>query len=255
MYKKTIPFLIIGFCITANAETTTDVSKYQEAGKLHVAKYDNYQCRGLRDFLQNTGSVYRMAYKGQKSLKSADEFSRNEAIDTIIRINKQELPLPFNASFLLEEGAKIRNKIFNDQYNDSQKYLDDAYSKCVSVLSKSAYSNSDNYDRKIDYSKGEDKIPRPKITKVEQVCDSKDFPELMAKARTNIKDFASARNLTTEKFLSKINYQSINRLAEDMLQAGLDEGLINVQFLLNVYNAPGRGLRVGHLKPRCPINQ
>ena len=133
--------------------------------------------------------------------------------------------------------------------------MDDAYSKCVSVLSKSAYSNSDNYDRKIDYSKGEDKIPRPKITKVEQVCDSKDFPELMAKARTNIKDFASARNLTTEKFLSKINYQSINRLAEDMLQAGLDEGLINVQFLLNVYNAPGRGLRVGHLKPRCPINQ
>lgn len=245
----------MAFCITANAETTTDFSKYRDAGKLHVAKYDNYQCRGLRDFLQNTGSVYRMAYTGQKSLKSADEFSRDEALDTIRRINEQELPLPFNVNFLLEEGAKIRNKIFHHQYNDSEKYLDEIYSKCVAVLYKSAYGNNDNYDRKIDYSKGEDKIPRPKITKVEQVCDSKDFPALMEKARTNIREFASFRNLTTEKFLSKINYDSINRLAEDMLQAGLDDGLINTQFLWNVYNAPGKGLKVGHLKPRCSINQ
>ena len=79
----------------------------------------------------------------------------------------------------------------------------------------------------IDYSKGEDKVYRPKITKIEQVCDRKDFPELMEKARTNIKDFARDRNLTTEQFLSRSNYLSINRLAEDMLQAGLDDGLIN----------------------------
>lgn len=242
-------------CISANAKTMTDASKGLENGRLHAEKYNNPQCRGLRNYLQNTGSTYQRAFKGQISLKVADRVAQSEAIDTVRRISEQGLPLPFNASFLIEQSSKMQNKIFNNEYPNSEKNLDEIYDKCASALANSAYSNADNYDRPIDYSKGEDKIYRPKITKIEQVCDRNDFPALMEKARTNIKEFAKFRNLTTEQFLSKINYKSINRLSEDMLQAGLDDGTINTQFLWNLYNAPTRGLKVGHLTPRCPINQ
>lgn len=253
--RKILPICIALICISANAKTMTDLSKGFENGRLHVEKYNNPQCRGLRDYLQNTGSTYTRAYEGKISLKVADTFAKSEAIDTIRRLTEQQLPLPFNASFLLEQSSKIQSKIFSNQYPNSDKNLDEIYNKCASALASSAYSNADNYDRAIDYSKGEDKIYRPKITKIEQVCDREDFPALMEKARTNIKEFAYFRKLSTEKFLSKVNYQSINRLAEDMLQAGLDNGLKNDQFLWNVYNAPNRGLKVGHLAPRCKINQ
>ena len=253
--NKLLPIFIALTCITANAETTTNQSKGFENGRLHVEKYNNPQCRALRNYLQNTSSIYQSAYKGQVSLKAADNSAKRNAIATIQRITDQGLPVPFTAIFLLQQSATIQTKIFNSQYSNLEKNLDEIYNKCVSALANSAYSNADNYDRAIDYSKGEDKIYRPKITKVEQVCDQEDFPALMEKARTNIKEFAYFRKLSTEKFLSRVNYQSINRLAEDMLQAGLDDGLINDQFLWDVYNAPKRGLKVGHLAPRCKINQ
>ena len=104
-----------------------------------------------------------------------------EAVKTI---TEQNLPLPFNYQFLVEQSSIIRKGVFSGQLKDSEEYLDGIYNKCVSLLAKSEYSNSDNYDRVIDYSKGEDKVYRPKITKIEQVCDRKDFPELMEKART-----------------------------------------------------------------------
>lgn len=253
--KKIIPICMAVIFISANAKTMADASKGFENGRSHLEKYNNPQCRGLRNFFQNTGSTYQRAFKGQISLKVADKAAQMEAIDTVRRISEQGLPLPFNASFLLEQSSKMQSKIFNNEYPNSDKNLDEIYNKCASTLANSAYSNADNYDRAIDYSKGEDKIYRPKITKIEQVCDREDFPALMQKARTNIEEFSYFRKLSTEKFLSQVNYKSINRLAEDMLQAGLDDGLINTQFLWNVYNAPKRGLKVGHLAPRCKINQ
>ena len=247
--KKTI------FCISILAssftysESSRDMAHFQRLGALHVQKYSNQQCRALRDFAQNTISHYGRAYNGQQSLKKADENARFEAMEAVKTITEQNLPLPFNYQFLVEQSSIIRKGVFSGQLKDSEEYLDGIYNKCVSLLAKSEYSNSDNYDRVIDYSKGEDKVYRPKITKIEQVCDRKDFPELMEKARTNIKDFARDRNLTTEQFLSRSNYLSINRLAEDMLQAGLDDGLINIQYLWNLYNGPKRGLKTGHLQP------
>lgn len=252
--KKILPISIALICISANAKTMTDLSRGFENGRLHVEKYNNPQCRGLRDYLQNTGSTYTRAYEGKISLKVADTFARSEAIDTIRRLTEQQLPLPFNASFLLEQSSQIQSKIFSNQYPNSDKNLDEIYNKCASALANSAYSNADNYDRAIDYSKGEDKIYRPKITKIEQVCDREDFPALMEKARGNIKDFASNRGQTTDQFLSAINYKSLNRLAEDMLQANLDDGTINLQFLL--YASGGvMGKRIGNQPPRCSINR
>ncbi|WP_151801168.1 hypothetical protein [Acinetobacter bereziniae] len=253
--KKFFLLLIALNCVmVVKAEEKFDLAKGYEAGKAYYAKYDNPQCRGLRVFLQNTGSSYRMAYKGQKSLKSADDFTRYESIETIRKITEQGLPLPFNMADLIQQSSIVREKIFKNQYENSDQYLDSIYHKCITALNKSAYSNNDNYERVLDYSKGEDKIYRPKITKVEQVCDREDFPALMEKARGRIKDFASNRNQTTDQFLSAINYKSLNRLAEDMLQANLDDGTINHQFLL--YASGGiMGKRIGNLPPRCSINR
>ncbi|MDQ9827129.1 hypothetical protein RFZ44_28105, partial [Acinetobacter sp. 163] len=233
MRKFFLALIALNCVMVVKAEEKFDLAKGYERGKAYYAKYDNPQCRGLRVFLQNTGSSYRMAYKGQKSLKSADDFTRYEAIETIRKITEQGLPLPFNMTDLIQQSSIVREKIFRNQYENSDQYLDSIYQKCITALNKSAYSNNDNYERVLDYSKGEDKIYRPKITKVEQVCDREDFPALMEKARGKIKEFALNRKQTTDQFLSTTNYKSLNRLAEDMLQANLDNGTINDQFLLS----------------------
>ncbi|PJG66024.1 hypothetical protein [Acinetobacter seifertii] len=188
-------------------------------------------------------------------MKKADENAHFEAVNAIKTIVEQDIPLPFNYQFLVEQSSVIRKGVFSGHLKNSEEYLDGVYNKCASLLAMSEYSNNDNYERVVDYSKGEDKRYHPKITKIEEVCDRADFPDVMEKARTNIKDFAKNKKLTTEQFLDRSNYLSINRLAEDMLQAGLDERLINIQFLLNLYNAPKLGLKTGHLQPRCIINR
>lgn len=241
-------------CSLSHAQNENKLSGF-ELGALYEKKYSNPQCRGLRGFTQNTANHYRRAYNGEISLKKADELVGYQATRTINRIKEQNIPLPFSYRYLMEEAAAIQTKIFNNQIKDSDQYLDAVYNKCVTILANSVYSNNDNYDRTVNYSKGEDKIPREKITKVEQVCDKPDFPALMEKARINIREFAGFRNLSTEKFLKRSNYSSLNRMAEDMLQAGLDHGTINQQFLWDIYNAPKRGLDTGHLPSRCAINR
>ncbi|MEQ1177188.1 hypothetical protein ABLB99_05270 [Acinetobacter nosocomialis] len=253
--KKLIFFIPVFISSLAYSEQSNDMARFQKLGALHVQKYNNPQCRALRDFAQNTRSNYLRAYNGQQSLKKADENARYEAMEAIKTITEQDFPLPFNYQFLVEQSAVIRHGVFSGKLQDSEEYLDGIYSKCVSALAKSEYGNNDNYDRSINYSKNEDKIYRPRVTKIEQVCDRPDFPVLMEKARTNINDFAANQKMTTEQFLARSNYLSINRLAEDMLQAGLDDGVINLQFLLDLYHAPKRGLRTGHLQPRCAINR
>ena len=56
--KKILPISIALICISANAKTMTDLSKGFENGRLHVEKYNNPQCRGLRDYLQKAGIYY-----------------------------------------------------------------------------------------------------------------------------------------------------------------------------------------------------
>ncbi|QNX06605.1 hypothetical protein [Acinetobacter seifertii] len=253
--KKINLYIFILLSPFAHAEPSHDMARFQELGALHVQKYNNPQCRALRDFAQNTASHYRRAYNGQQSLKKADENAHFEAMNAIKTIVEQDIPLPFNYQFLVEQSSVIRKGVFSGHLKNSEEYLDGVYNKCASLLAMSEYSNNDNYERVVDYSKGEDKRYHPKITKIEEVCDRADFPDVMEKARTNIKDFAKNKKLTTEQFLDRSNYLSINRLAEDMLQAGLDERLINIQFLLNLYNAPKLGLKTGHLQPRCIINR
>ncbi|MEQ1269258.1 hypothetical protein ABLU20_18990, partial [Acinetobacter pittii] len=136
--KKLLPIFIALTCITANAKII-DAAKGLENGRLHVEKYNNPQCRGLRDYIQNSGSVYQRAYKGEISLKTADRFLQSEAIDTIQRLTKQGLPLPFNASFLLQQSSQIQSKVFSNQYDNSDENLDAIYNKCASSLAKSAY--------------------------------------------------------------------------------------------------------------------
>lgn len=256
MKKIIIPILLTLLpCHNLYAQSNEKKFSGYELGKLHVQKYDNYQCRLLRNFVQNTSSSYEMAYKGQKTLKSADDYASYDALSTIKSISEKGLPSPFSYQYLTEQASIVRGRVFNNEIKDKTIYLDGVYEKCVKALNSMGYGNNDNYDRVIDYSKGEDKIKRPQITKIEQVCDRADFPELMEKARTNIKEFANFRKLSTEKFLVRSNYLTINRMAEDMLQAGLDQGTVNLQFLWDIYNAPKKGLTTGQLPPRCEINR
>ena len=155
----------------------------------------------------------------------------------------------------------------NDSHNGKQSFTTfemqcttpSLKSTCVEKIEDSSVgaNPNQNYDRAVNYSKGEDKIKHEKITKIEQVCDREDFPKIMEDARNSIKSFTSflTPKMTVDEYLKHTHYKYINRLAEDMLQAGLDDGTINTQFLSTAYNFPRRSLNTGSLLPRCKINR
>ncbi|MHA3055525.1 hypothetical protein E0H77_09565 [Acinetobacter sp. ANC 4633] len=254
-------WIILPLCLVSQFAFSKELAKMivYENGQTKTVYYDNTypQCVSFKFFIGNTISNYKGAYVGNQSLKKADENVSDNALDIINIVMKKNLPLPYSYSDLLKDAGDIKRIIFSKQEIKHEEYISNAYKKCVKVLIKNGYigNSNNNYDQEVDYSKGQDRVEKIKITKVEQVCDSKDFPELMQRARIKIRRFSEFRKLTTEQFLLKINYKYINRLAEDMFQANLDDGTISDQFLWDVYNMPKRGLEVGNLPPRCAINQ
>ena len=70
MKKIIIPILLTLLpCHNLYAQSNEKKFSGYELGKLHVQKYDNYQCRLLRNFVQNTYSSYKIKYKKQKNIK------------------------------------------------------------------------------------------------------------------------------------------------------------------------------------------
>ncbi len=64
--------------------------------------------------------------------------------------------------------------------------------------------------KKVNYSKGEDKIKKEKITKVSQLCGDPKFNEIMEGARSDIRSEAINRKYTIDNFIKKI-WLCINR--------------------------------------------
>lgn len=255
-------FLLLGIIpILTNAKEIGTMTLHHKDGTSETIYYDNTypQCISYKIFIGNTVGQYKGAYVGYQSLKKADENVYSMALDTFSSVRKQNLTFPYSLSNLMSDANEIKRIIFKGTNLDSKTYSSKYYDNCVVKFEASSVGENpnQNYDREVNYSKGEDKIKREKITKIEQVCDREDFPKTMEDARNSIKSFTSflTPKMTVDGYLKHTNYKYINRLAEDMLQAGLDDGTINTQFLSSLYKFPRRGLSSGSLLPRCKINQ
>lgn len=255
-------FLLLGIIpVLANAKEMAPMKVYHNDGTSEIVYYDNTypQCVAYKNFIGNTSGQYKGAYLGYQSLKKADENVSTMALDTFRSAKKENLGFPYSLSNLMKDATDIKKIIFNGTNLDSNKYSLKFYDSCVEKIEDSSVgaNPNQNYDRAVNYSKGEDKIKHEKITKIEQVCDREDFPKIMEDARNSIKSFTSflTPKMTVDEYLKHTHYKYINRLAEDMLQAGLDDGTINTQFLSTAYNFPRRSLNTGSLLPRCKINR
>ena len=255
-------FLLLGIIpILTSAKEIASAQLNHKDGTSETIYYDNTypKCVSYKIFIGNTVGQYKGAYVGHQSLKKADENVSNMALDTFRSAQKEKLGFPYSLSNLMKDALDIKKIVFTGANPDSKKYSLKYYDNCVDkIVTSSVGANpTQNYDRAVNYSKGEDKIKHEKITKVEQVCDREDFPKTMENARNSIRSFTSflTPKMTVDEYLKYTNYKSINRLAEDMLQAGLDDGTINTQFLSSLYKFPRKGLSSGSLLPRCKINQ
>ena len=209
-----------------------------ENGQAKTIYYDNTypQCVSFKFFVGNTMSQYKGAYIGNQSLKKADENVSRNALSTVDTVLNKNLPLPYSPASLMKDAAAIKKIIFSGQEVDREAYISKAYDSCVNTLVKNGYSDNSNsnYDQKVNYSKGEDKIKKEKITKVSQLCGDPKFNEIMEGARSDIRLEAINRKYTIDNFIKKSGYASIDVMAEKMIQAQLN-GKIRQQFLYEVY--------------------
>lgn len=153
--------LLILFSIqSVSAESNIKTMTVYEGGAARTIEYDNTypQCLTYSSFIVNTSSYYKTAYRGNYSLKKADENTSNSALRSIQTIVDEGLPLPFSYQSLMKEADLIKTQIFNKK-EISPNFMN-IHKECSEKLSKNPLMNNSNYGKAIDYSKGEHKAPK-----------------------------------------------------------------------------------------------
>lgn len=141
------------------AQSNIGTMTVYENGTSKTVQYDNTypQCFTYSVFITRTISHYKSAYLVRMSLKKADENVSRTALNSIQTVIDKDLPLPFSYQSLMKEASLIKSQIFSKK-EVSERFMD-IHKECSESLSKNPLMNNSNYDKAIDYSKGEDKIP------------------------------------------------------------------------------------------------